>query len=88
MTYQVPDYVHARTAHDEIVILDARSNQYLGLNETGAVVWSVVAGGGSAADAVEELLARFEVTREAAEADVAALLDRLLDLGLLAPAAP
>jgi hypothetical protein len=70
------------------MILDARSNQYLGLNGTGAVVWSVLVDGGSAAAAVAELIARFEVAPETAQADVASLLEELLRLGLIASVAP
>jgi Coenzyme PQQ synthesis protein D (PqqD) len=86
MTYRVPAHVHAREVHDEVVVLDARSNQYLGLNGTGAVVWSVLAAGGSADEAVDELVVRYEVGREVATSDVAALLDELLRLGLVTPA--
>ena len=86
MTYRVPAHVHAREVHDEVVVLDSRSNQYLGLNETGAVAWSVLAAGGSASEAVDELLARYEVTRETATNDVAALISELLRFGLIIPA--
>jgi len=88
MRYRVPEHVHARPVQDEVMILDARSNQYLGLNGTGAVVWSVLVDGGSAAAAVAELIARFEVAPETAQADVASLLEELLRLGLIASVAP
>lgn len=88
MSYRVPEHVHARPVQDDVMILDARSNRYLGLNETGAVVWSVLADGGSAAAAVAELIARFEVAPETAQADVASLLEELLRLRLLNAVAP
>lgn len=83
MKYRVPEHVYARRIQDEVMILDEHSNQYLGLNETGAVVWSVLAGGGSDAGAVDELTTRFDVPRDTAGADVACLLEELLRLGLL-----
>lgn len=88
MIYRVPEHVHARPLQDEVMILDTRSNQYLGLNGTGAVVWSVLAGGGSTAAAVIELITHFEVPRETAEADVARLLGELLQLDLITPSTP
>ena len=88
MGYHVPEHVHARPVQDEVMILDASSNQYLGLNGTGAVIWSVLARGGSTAAAVGELIARFEVPRETAEDDVARLLQELSRLGLLTAVAP
>lgn len=86
MSYRVSEHVHARPMHDEVMILDTRTNQYLGLNGSGAVVWSILADGGSASDAVAELMMQFDVTREIAEADVTALLDQLLRLDLITPA--
>jgi hypothetical protein len=88
VSYRIPDHVHARAVHDEIVILDARTDDYLGLNGSGSVAWSVLVGGGSAADAVAELTTRFEVPPETAEADVAALIGELLRRGLVALAGP
>ncbi len=70
------------------MILDTRTNQYLGLNGSGAVVWSILADGGSTPDAVIELMRHFDVSQETAEVDVATLLTELLRLGLLTPAAP
>ena len=88
MSYRVPEHVHARPVQGEVMILDTRSNRYLGLNGTGAAVWAVLAGGGSNADAVADLTTRFEVTPETAEADVMRLLEELLRLGLIISAAP
>lgn len=88
MSYRVPEHVRARSVQDEVMILDTRSGDYLGLNGTGAVIWTVLAGGGSGAAAVTELLTHYEVTRETAETDVAGLLEELLRLGLLTPASP
>jgi len=73
--------------HDEGIILDERTKDYLGLNASGAVIWFVLADGGSDADAVAELMNRFEVTRETAEADVAAFLTDLLRREMIAATA-
>ena len=69
--------------HDELVLLDARSDTYFALNPTGTVVWTVLADGRAPEAATTELVARFAVTPEAARDDVAALIDQLVARGLL-----
>lgn len=86
MSYRIPEYVLARPVHDDVMILDSRHGRYLGLNGTGAIVWSILAEGGSADAAVDELAMNFDVTREHAGADVARLVQELLRLSLIVPA--
>jgi hypothetical protein len=69
------------------MIFDSQDGRYLGLNETGAVVWSVLANGGSVETAVDELSMRYDIARETAESDVAQLVQELLQLSLIVPAA-
>lgn len=86
MSYRIPEYVLARPVHDDIMILDSRDGRYLGLNGSGAIVWSVLAAGGSVDAAVDELATIFDVTREHAGSDVARLVEELLRLSLIVPA--
>jgi len=88
VSYRVANDVHARPVHDEVMILDGRTNEYLGLNASGAVVWSVLAGGGSEAVAVAELMTRFEVDHDVAEADVTGLVNELLRRGIVLSTMP
>jgi hypothetical protein len=88
MTYRVPQHVHFRAVHDEIVMLDARDDAYFTLNPTGAVVWSALAGGGSLEAAATALADEFTVTPESARADVQSILAELVDRGLLEPVGP
>jgi hypothetical protein len=88
VTYRVPPHVHARHLHDEVVILDARTDAYLGLNQSGAVVWSVHAAGRSPEAAADELVARVTVEPADASADVSALVAELVARGLLEPVGP
>lgn len=83
MTYCVPEQVHARSVQDDVIILDTRTNAYMGLNGTGAVIWSVLAEGGSAETAVEEILSRYEVDSDQAMADVNHLIQELQRLSLI-----
>lgn len=83
MIYRVPSHVHAEAVHDEVVLLDVRTEAYLGLNVTASAVWSILAGGGSADTAAAELVSRFDVSPEVAKTDVATLTEQLLAQGLL-----
>lgn len=85
MRYGVPDHVLARTVHDEVMILDTRTDEYLGLNPTGAAVWDVLVDGRPVTDAVENLVQNFDVPRDTAENDVAALIENLQRLGVISP---
>lgn len=87
MKFQVRNQVLARMVDDEIVILDSRTNEYLGLNATGAVIWNVLAEGRSVTEAVEALIMSFDVDRGTAETDVAALIGTLQELDVIAPVA-
>ena len=85
MTYRVPAHVHHRALHDEAVLLDARTDAYLGLNRTGACAWEILAKGGSLDAAVDAVVARFEVDRPRASHDVSTLIDTLVARGLIEP---
>ena len=83
MRFTVPDHVHYRDLHDEIVLLDSRSDAYLGLNPSAAIVWSTLAGGHSTGQAAAALVERFGISATVAERDVATLITDLERRGLL-----
>ena len=83
MSFRVPAHVHHRAVHDEVVIMDARADAYVGLNSSAAVIWNVLSSGGSVDAAVDAVLTRFEVTPEAARTDVADLVADLVARGVL-----
>ena len=78
MSYSVPEHIHFREVHDELMLLDAQNDAYFALNATGAVVWSVLASGRSPEAAAARLAARYAVTPERA-----AVVDELVGRGLL-----
>ncbi|MBQ0986443.1 lasso peptide biosynthesis PqqD family chaperone [Streptomyces sp. F63] len=65
------------------VLLDQRSGRYWELNPTGTLVVKALLRGGEERDAVEALVAEFEIGREQAARDVAALVETLRDSGLV-----
>jgi hypothetical protein len=68
---------------DEIVALDLSSSAYLAVNDTGALLWPLVAAGTTEGALVDELTACFDIDVERARADVGAFVDRLRSLTLL-----
>jgi len=83
-----PD-VMIRMVGDEAVILNLKSELYLGLNPVGTRIWTVLHDAPSIHAAYESLLAEFEVEPERLRQDMDELLDQLLAQGLieLAPGA-
>lgn len=79
----IPSDVLARQVGDETVILHLGSGNYFGLDPVGARLWQLLDEGRTPAEACEQLLAEYEVSRERLEADLAALLQDLLANGLL-----
>lgn len=83
MTYHVPSHVHFRVVDDEAVIFDARNDDCLALNVSATTVWLILTAGGSLEAAIEAVLEQFVVEGDLARADVLALVDQLVSLGLL-----
>ena len=67
----------------ETVLLDLASEQYFGLDEVGTRVWQLLKEGQSLDAMLEVLLEEYEVERERLEADVRALLESLIEAGLI-----
>ncbi len=83
-----PD-VMLRIIGDETVILNLKSELYLGLNPVGTRIWTVLRDAPSIQAAYELLLTEFDVEPERLRQDMDELIDQLLTQGLieLAPGA-
>ena len=68
---------------DEVVVLDLNASAYLAVNDTGAVLWPLVAEGTTEHELVEELTSRFRIDEDEARADVGAFVDQLRSLTLV-----
>ncbi|GHF54565.1 hypothetical protein GCM10010218_39770 [Streptomyces mashuensis] len=64
------------------VLLDQRSGQYWELNPTGTLVLRTLLQGGDEQDAVDALVAEFDIGRDEAARDVATLTGQLRAGGL------
>ncbi len=78
------DDVVAREVAGEAVLLNLASGTYFGLNDTGSMIWQMIEENSASiaeiCDAVEE---EYDVEREDAERDVLALVEQLVEHGLL-----
>ncbi len=68
---------------DEVVALDLGTSAYVAVNDTGAALWPLVAGGTTPQQLVEALTASFPVDAERARADVDAFVLQLRSLRLV-----
>lgn len=82
-----PKRVTWREVGDDVVALDSRTSDYLGLNSTGKVLWMalITDGGATRDELIAALLSEFEVEQEQAAADVDQFLDDLRGRDLLEP---
>jgi hypothetical protein len=77
-----PD-VMLRVIGDEAVILNLKSELYLGLNPVGTRMWTVLQNAPSIQAAYASLLDEFEVEPERLRQDMDELLDQMLEQGLI-----
>jgi hypothetical protein len=78
----LPHVVWARHA-DAAVLLDAERGRYYTLNEVASRVWELVVAGEPVVEILRALSDEYEAPPETLEADVAGLLDRLMDTALI-----
>jgi hypothetical protein len=80
----IPPQVMSRLVGDETVLLDLASGVYFGLDGVGKRIWESVADGDNLSQAVEVIIAEYEVDEAQAQADVLAFASDLVERGLLA----
>ena len=68
---------------DEIAILDLKGGTYYGLNAVGARVWSLIQEPRAVKEVRDILVSEYEVGRDRCERDLIALLQDLVDEGLV-----
>lgn len=67
----------------ESVLLDLKTERYLGLDEVGTRMWQALLASDSIQAAYDTLLAEYDVTPEQLEGDLRDLLNRLLESALI-----
>jgi hypothetical protein len=81
--FTVPQDVHVRRFHEELVLLDLARGEYFTLDEVGARVWEGLDQGKSVAEVVAALVLDYDTDVLRLEHDVVALVDELLGRHLL-----
>ena len=69
-----PGAVSWREADGEVIVLDLRTSDYLGVNPAGKVLWTAIAEGTTEVALADSLQDSFGIDRERAESDVRAFL--------------
>ena len=77
-----PD-VFARRIGDEVLLVHLGRSEIFSLNSTAGRLWELVSRGGSPTAAAARLAEEYEVDEAQLRAEVATLVTRLLDEGLL-----
>ena len=75
--------VRTQVVDGETVVLDERAGQIHQLNRTASFIWQTCDGSKSVKDITRLLSQEFDVSEAAAAADVADMIERLRELGLL-----
>ena len=73
----------AKVFDDEVVIINTVTGRYYDLGGTGVLVWSLVTDGASVSEIAAALSAAHEVSESTATEDTEALIQRLLEEGLV-----
>lgn len=68
---------------DEMVLLDMKSEKYLGFDEIGASIWQAIQNNNSLTEVYEVLLAEYDVTPEALKSDLVNFVKQLEDRGII-----
>ena len=82
-TISIPDTLFSQVVDEEMVILDTISQQYFGLDETGAVIWQHLSEHGSLQKAYEAMCEIYDVDAKQLEADICRFVQELVDAGLV-----
>jgi hypothetical protein len=77
------DDLEWRAVEGEVVALDLRSSNYLGVNRSGAKLWSVLATGATREQLIDALVAGFAIHHEQAADETDAFLRMLTEQDLL-----
>ncbi len=84
MPIHIPSDIAFRDIAGEAVVLNLSTGIYFGLDGVGTRIWHLLAEHGSSEPVVNALLAEYDVEEGRLRRDVEALIQQLLDKGLVA----
>jgi PqqD family protein of HPr-rel-A system len=80
---RIPDTLSATSLDDELVLLDAKSGKYFGLNPVGSRIFELLKEGKAEDEAVAALRAEYGESEERLRADFKAFIAELARRGLI-----
>jgi hypothetical protein len=80
---RVPEHVLMRVVDGELVVLNLDNEHYYGLDEVGTAMWEALTTAPTVRDAIQQLLATYDVDEETLARDVEGLLEDLSARGLV-----
>jgi hypothetical protein len=78
------DDLHWREIDDEIVVLEARGSTYLSVNNSGVLLWRMLARGATRDEVISALVEAYGIDTPSAAADADRFVDQMRAAGLLA----
>jgi hypothetical protein len=85
---EVPSHVLYQELEGEAVLLNLQTERYFGLDDVGTRMWQLLSEQGDVAAAFEQLQAEYAVEADRLRQDLAQLINRLAEAGLLTVAPP
>ena len=82
-TIKISTEVLSQEVSGEMVLLDLKSEEYLGLNEVGARIWQLLQAGKKLTEISDILIDEYDVSREELDGDINRLVAELRDAGLV-----
>ena len=82
-SFQINESIVAAELDNEMVLLNVETGLYFGLDELGAMIWSLIAAEADEAVIVDRIFAEYDVEQTQAKADVREFIECLEAKGLL-----
>lgn len=70
----------------QVVVLHFDSGAYWTLNDTGSLIWKSIVAGKAVDEITDRVATEYDISRDAAQADVQSFLQNCLDKKMLLPA--
>ena len=83
LDFSIPENVLAQELNSEIVLLDMDSESYYSLNPVGSRMWQLLTESGNLEGVIQQLLQVFLIDETTLRQDVTALVEELVEEGLL-----
>lgn len=83
---EIGDEAIYQALHDEVVLLNLKSQQYFGLNDVGSEMWRLLIQYGDVETVAHKICEDYDADPEVVRKDLELLIERLMAASLLKPA--